>query len=249
MLRKYFLMFICLYSYAYSIEQISPNPKDVMSFVSKYLPNNPIILEAGGFDGTDTELMVKFWPNSTIYTFEPVPVLFDTLSKRTKKYPNIYVYNVALGDRDEIMNMWVSFHPWGDNSGSSSLLPPKDHLEFDPSEFKEVVETQVYKLDTWALSQNVDFLDFMWLDMQGFELNMLQCSEKALTAKVIYIEVGFVEMYEGQFIYSDVKKWMTENGYELIAIDFDEEVSLKGRETIWPGNGILYFGNCVFLKK
>lgn len=249
MIKKLVLIFLCFFSIAHAVERITADPKEVMTFISKYLPVKPIILEAGGFNGTDTEIMANLWPKSTIYTFEPIPILFEELSKRTAKYLNIHPYNLALGDRNGQMSMWVSTYPWGGNSGSSSLMAPKDHLDFDLSKFDQQIDVTVAKLDTWAKSQKVGRFDFLWLDMQGLELNMLKCSKKALTAKVIYIEVGFVEMYAEQPLYADVKKWMLEKGYKLVAIDFDEKIALKGKEAIWPGNGIFYYGNCVFVKK
>jgi len=212
-----------------------------MMCVSQYLPVNPVIIEAGAYNGIDTEQMVKIWPKSTIYSFEPVAAIYKQLFERVKFYPNVHSFSLALADRDESRPFWVSTFPWGGNSGSSSLLPPKNHLEFDLSKFDQKIDVLGLKLDTWAKWQNVERIDFAWLGMQGFELPMLKASRLSTNIKVIYIEVGFVEMYEGQPIYKDVKDWMLKNDYELKAIDFNEEIALKGRKAIWPGNSILYY--------
>src|ERR1700733_5696671 len=49
------------------------NSKKVLSMAAQYLPSNPIIVEAGAFDGKDTQLMAQFFPQGAIHTFEPDP--------------------------------------------------------------------------------------------------------------------------------------------------------------------------------
>ena len=47
----------------------------------KFLPENPVILEAGAHKGKDTVEMAKLWPAGTIHAFEPVPSLFKKLGE------------------------------------------------------------------------------------------------------------------------------------------------------------------------
>jgi 2-O-methyltransferase len=248
MFKTFTIFFICLSSFCQAeITKITTNSYEVMNFISQYLPSDPIILEAGAFDGTDTELLAHIWPKSQIHSFEPHPILYPILCNKVHHYKNLHTYNFALGDKNDQVTFYGSRID-DIYSGSSSVLPPKEHLKFERTKFNDQFNVSMLTLDEWAQIYNVDYLDFMWLDMQGFELNMLKCSQKALTAKAVYIEVEFVEAYEGQYLYPEVKNWFLENGFELAAIDFDEEVALKGKEAIWPGNGILFYGNCIFVK-
>ncbi|MBK6479822.1 MAG: FkbM family methyltransferase [Saprospiraceae bacterium] len=75
---------------------------------------------------------------------------------------------------------------------SSSLLEPKDHLIDHPdTSFKDKIQVQTITLDDWAFQNNISKVDLLWLDMQGFELNMLKASNKILaTVKVIHTEVS-----------------------------------------------------------
>jgi len=58
----------------------------------------------------------------------------------------------------------------------------------------------------------------MWLDMQGYELNALKaCSAILKTVKVILTEVEFVEAYEGQYLFVEVKQWLEQQGFTMIA--------------------------------
>jgi len=47
--------------------------------IAKYLPVNPVIIEAGAYIGNDTLEMSKVWPKGRIYAFEPVPMLYEKL--------------------------------------------------------------------------------------------------------------------------------------------------------------------------
>ena len=226
--------------------RISENTAMVLSFVKPYLPKNPIIIEAGGRDGIDTIKMAKFWPQSVIYTFEPVPELYETITRNIKRFSRIKSYPIALSENNGIATFYLSeyWHDLGTVSGSSSLLPPKEHLIYDHSViFPRSMKVETRRLDDWACENGISKIDFLWLDMQGYELNMLMTSELGRKAKAIYLEVSFVEAYRGQYLYEDVKKWMHSNGFFLAAVDFDEnaiesELIEKNR----------YFGNAVFLR-
>jgi 2-O-methyltransferase len=230
---------------------ITDKISDVLHFIKPYLPPNPVVLECGGHDGEDTVFMASFWPQGKVYTFEPVPELFKILTYKTVHFPNIKRYQLALSEVTGTQTFYFSdLKNSGSPSGSSSLLPPKDHLKFDSYvTFNGTFEVASMKLDDWAKIEGLDQIDFMWLDMQGYELNMLKISELAKKTKVIYLEVEFIEAYKGQYLYSNVKKWMEENGFKLLALDFNEELALLGDSFIKPGSGFRYFGNAVFLNE
>ena len=251
---KNFLIFLsilmCSQIDAYHQFQSQYNSQEVLDYVRNFLPENPTIIECGAYNGDDTIRLATYWPRGFVHAFEPIPSHFENILNRTKEIPNVMIYELVLSDTVGTQIFYLSNYQDGMLSGSSSLLPPKEHLEFDKGVFfNQEILVNAVTLDHWGSTFNVSHIDFMWLDMQGFELNMLKDSALAKTAKVIYIEVEFVEAYEGQYLYKDVKEWMLENGYDLVAIDFNEELALAGREAIKPGTGIPYFGNAVFVRK
>lgn len=182
--------------------------------IAKYLPSNPVIIEAGAFDGADTVAMAKYWPEATIHALEPVPNAYQKLFNAAKDYTNkIYTYPVALSNQTGIMQMHVSNGPFGEQS--SSLLPPKEHLQEHPEiEFTGVIEVETITLDQFSEKYHVEKVDFLWLDMQGYELPVLKASLNLFNkVSVVYMEVSKVELYEGCALYPEVKKWMIGNGF------------------------------------
>jgi FkbM family methyltransferase len=214
-------------------------PHQVFKLIKPYLPDNPIIIEAGAFHGTDTVRLAQTWPKGTIYAFEPVPELYAQLVATTKPYANIHCYHQALSNKNGTALFYVSEKPGrpGTPSQAGSLLPPKERLHHSPLQFPYTIQVNTITLDTWGHQNNIDHIDFAWLDMQGHELAVLQAATTLFaTMKVIYIEVGFIEGYAGQPTYPIVKQWLEQKRFSEIGRDFINT-------TDW------FFGNCLFVRK
>src|SRR5438445_6267236 len=70
-------------------------PVESLGVAAQYLPPNPVIVEAGAYDGKETCVMAAYWPQGYIHAFEPVKELFEKVVSRTHKLPNASVYNLA----------------------------------------------------------------------------------------------------------------------------------------------------------
>jgi len=213
------------------------NSYDILKIVEQYLPVDPVIIEAGAFKGEDSLRMAKKWKKGKIHSFEPIPDVYTRLKNNTQPYKNIQTYQLAIGQTVGVVQMHVSeLSAQPEKSfGSSSLLPPMDHLKHAPHvKFPRTVEVKSSTFDTWANENSISHVDFMWLDMQGYELNALKASPKILdTVKVLLTEISFSEVYEGQHQFAEVKEWLENKGFVLIAIDTKYK----------------WFGDAIFVKK
>jgi FkbM family methyltransferase len=197
-------------------------------YIVSKLPPDPVILEAGAHDGTNTADLASI-PGSRVHGFEPIPDAFRRLEERTRAFPNVRRYPIALGQNDGEVEMFVSS---GKNDASSSLLKPKDIGIVNPDiHFRERISVKVATMDSWAEQNGVEKIDFLWLDMQGYELAAMQSAPRIMeTVSVIYTEVNLLEVYEGVPLYNDVWKWLTSRGFEVDRIDF-----------VWPDQGEVLF--------
>ncbi len=213
----------------------------VLDLLKNYLPSNPIILEAGAYDGEDSVMLKRYWPLSTVHAFEPVPDLYKLVQNKIKHEKNIFAYPLALSDKNGKATFHVSgFADKQDVTGpSGSLRAPKEHLVYNTgTTFPKKIEVTTATIDDWAASYNVEKIDFIWFDLQGAELEAFKGATKILeTVTAIYTEVEFGEAYEGQALFNEVDKWLTEKGFVRIARDFDLV------------NPIHWFGNAVYLRK
>ncbi|MEL6926550.1 MAG: FkbM family methyltransferase [Bacteroidota bacterium] len=200
--------------------------------IARHLPDNPIIIEAGASTGEDTYEMAQLFPRGTIYAFEPLPNIYDIMSKRVANCPNVKTFQSALSDQTGTATINVSS---GNRNSSSSLMTPKEHLNSHPDiTFDQSIEVPTISLDDFIAEQQLPQIDFLWLDMQGYEYAVLSASEKIFDSlQLLYTEVSLVETYEGVPLYKEYRQWLESKGMEVLI-----------EELPWPD-----MGNVLFRKK
>lgn len=203
------------------------------ALLKKYLPSNAVIIDCGAHDGSDSLELARQFPKGIVHAFEPIPDLYQRLQQKARIVPNMRCHQLALADQNGMLDFHVSE---GSSDASSSLLEPKDHLQDHPDTvFHKTITVQANTLDTWAARNNIPNVDLLWLDMQGFELNMMQESKIILdTVSVIHTEVSLTETYKGVALYKDYRHFLEEKGFELVL-----EAIPKG----WN------MGNALFVRK
>ena len=212
---------------------------EALKHIKQHLPSNPIVVEAGAFNGNDTQKMANLWPKGTIHTFEPVPEIFVQLKKNTAHLPNVHCHQLALSDQNGTAQFHLAEKPEkpGVPTQAGSLRKPKKRLQWSSIQFPRTINVQTITLDSWVQQNNIDHVDFLWLDIQGQELDVLKTAPHILpTVKVIYTEVSFIESYENQPLCEEVKTWLEQHGFKEVGRDFTDQKK-------W------FFGNALFVQQ
>lgn len=203
--------------------------------IKEYLNETPVILEAGAADGSDTIEMNTIFPNGKIYALEPVPFYYEQLANKVRHINNIKAFQYALGDKTGhgLLNLSTDIH--GIPLSSSSLLNPKQHLEVHPQVlFNKTIDINLISIDDFCSLNKIEKIDFLWLDLQGYEYQVLKASPIILkTLQVIHTEVSLIETYEGVLLYPEFKKWLLSEGFHPVI----EELPWKD------------MGNVLFVRK
>ncbi|MCL4380492.1 FkbM family methyltransferase [Candidatus Dependentiae bacterium] len=197
--------------------------------LKKLLPKKPIILEAGAQFGEDTTWMSNFWPEGTIYAFEPNPDAYTQLQTVAQKKSNIIIEKLALSNTAGTFPFYIA-------GGASSLLRPTDSFNKDyfHADLQHPIYVQTITLDAWAEKKGVNTIDFLWLDMEGNELRALRGATKILpTVSYIYTEVNLQKFWHDCVQYQELKSWLESNGFE----------------EIWKDITPHWHGNVLFKKK
>lgn len=207
-----------------SLKGIPASVTELYFLIRRFLPKNPVILEAGAHMGYDTFGLAKIWPAGKVYAFEPVPHLYIDLEERVKGLKNVSLYNLALGEKNCSIQMFVSS---GKSTASSSILKPSKHLELFPSVmFDQKVNVEMKTLNHWIKKEKISEVDLMWLDLQGYEINALQgASDFIKNVSVIYTELCTSELYEGLTTKDDYISFLNDLGFTLIGLSGVGEVS------------------------
>lgn len=180
---------------------------------SKYSLQIEKIVHVGAHEGQEVEEYLENFSNAEINLFEPQPSLFATLKSKYGKRKNILLYDFALGSKLGSSNMYSA-----SNGGlSSSFYKPKDHLIEHP-EIKFELKEDIFQIKT--LNQlNISNIDFLNIDTQGYEMEVLKGSTNALTNDIKYIilEVNKKELYEGSPLVYDIDRFL--KSYNFIRTD------------------------------
>lgn len=164
---------------------------------------------------------------NNIILFEPLRENFNVL-KNNIKNTNIIAHNVALGSQEMTTTMILS----SNNSQSSSILKPKEHLKQHPDvKFSGKEEVQVKTLDSYNL-KNFNFIN---MDVQGYELEVLKgACETLKSIDYVYCEVNRAEVYENNAMVNEIDEFLS--GYNFNRV-----------ETFWPTTKHLW-GDAFYIK-
>lgn len=199
--------------------------KALFSFIDHYLPNNPIIVEAGAFTGGDTRRFAKHWEHGSIHAFEPIPELYTMLVEKNRAYNNIYCYKLALSNTNQPQTIHIAkktSHPDRVTQASSLNTPCTDNVH-NSITFPEQMSVPCTRLDTWAQTHKVNHIDLLWLDLQGHEIYALYGAgilKNNIT--LVHMEVALKKRYHGQPLVDDVITTMAHEGFTPLAKDFTD---------------------------
>ncbi len=195
---------------------------------------DPTILEIGCNDGQHTLRFIEMFEKPRIYCFEPEPRAVERFRKNVGKLPNVNLFEIALSDCNGEITFYQSdgHHnekeleaiPKGwDLSGS--IKKPKEHLEVDPCvKFNRTIKVKSETLDAWCDKHEINTIDFIWMDVQGAEGEVLRGGKNILSnTRFIYTEYSNRELYEGQM-----------NLKELLKLSKDFKVLVR-----YPGDVLL----------
>jgi 2-O-methyltransferase len=175
---------------------------------------NPIILEIGCNDGTHTLWFLEAFKNPTVYCFEPDPRAIARFKANIGNRTNVHLFELALSDQEGELTFYQStgkpddesadIIPEGMNEGwdlSGSIRQPKEHLEAYPwVKFDTSITVPTTTLDSWCKQQGIAAIDFIWMDVQGAEIDVFRGGTDALAAtQFIYTEYSDRQLYSGQF--------------------------------------------------
>ncbi len=195
-----------------------------LELITLFLPPNPIIVQAGACYGNETASFASKWPSSTIIAFEPNPHAFEFFLKNTKNYKNVYGFNLALNEQLGKATLYVCHGPQGNNPSleyASSLLKPSHALKDNLN--GPQIEVDCVVLDDWCEEHRIAHIDFLRLDVEGFELQVLKNSPKILrTINAIYVQTNFFPFRVGTTPFEKLRKFLEQSGFTLLSHWYQE---------------------------
>lgn len=196
--------------------------KPLAALLAPYVPGDAVVFDVGGHAGQFAKLFSALAPGGAVFTFEPAGYARAILQvvAGLRMIPNLYVMPFGLGARagTEIINVPVkkkgnvgfglSFI--GESGGVSSRYRDFHRERVFISTVDEMVETL-----------NLQRLDFIKADIEGFEFFLLQGAEKTLEKfrPVLLLELTDHSLARHGQTAADVRAYLAARGYEARLCD------------------------------
>lgn len=171
------------------------------------------IAYVGAHKGEIAMAMDKAFPQRNFYLIEPVPSTFQELTANVSSRPNMKCFNVAAGDREETLDLFVdNFSP------SSSILP---YEEIAIQEFPFLGKGNVFKVQVKPLDKILQIcgagqIDMLIMDVQGYEDKVIQGARETLrSCKAIISELSLQSLYVGSSTFDSVYQVLLREGFSL----------------------------------
>ncbi len=183
----------------------------------RHLPFHTII-DVGANEGQFAKMISKYFPNASIYCFEPLPAPFKKLSEWAESQNGRNkVFNIALGDTEGVVEMFSHL----DHSPSSSFLrTTKINEELYPFMKKQTsVLVPMTTLDKIVVNLPNPLAAEMLikLDVQGYEDRIIRGgTETFRKARACILEVGLDALYEEQATFGSILSLLHNLGFHYI---------------------------------
>ena len=167
--------------------------------------NPTSVADIGAFEGNWTLDFLEVFPLSKIIMIEPQTSKGEILEQLCKKFPNV-IYQKALLSSG---NNKVMFQ---ENETASHIVQGSVN-----SDDKLLITTQTF--DEILQTLSFPFPQFLKLDVQGHELEVLKGAPKALAAaEVCMLEISLLMLDESAPLALNVMKFMDEANFQLYDI-------------------------------
>ncbi len=184
---------------------------------SELIPKNACVVDAGANSGTFSVFVGATRPDVTIYAFEPSPMNFACLKENTKFYPNVKIFNHALGSKEGTAEI-VEFPDHGGGNylqGRGANLSPAD---IKPARSSRV---DVKTIDSFNLP-----MGFLKIDTEGCEADVIRGASKTIAERRPIVSVSAYHRPEDKVELPKILNSMTPYHCELRR-DCEEDLICK----------------------
>tara|TARA_B100000795_G_scaffold255681_1_gene227499 strand:- start:126 stop:911 length:786 start_codon:yes stop_codon:yes gene_type:complete len=196
------------------------SPKKEAELVVKFAKKKNIflknILDVGSHHGIYTDEILKSFPESNYFLFEPDEVNFNFLKKKYLDLTNINLFNIAASNKNEIGTLFS----YDKGSLNSSLIKSEYHNDLTHFKIEDYIHqtVKVTRIDTFLNDNNIDAIDLCKIDIEGNEMNAFEgMGEKIYKIKIIQFEFGEANI-NSRIFFKDFFNFLKDKDFEIYRI-------------------------------
>jgi FkbM family methyltransferase len=208
-----------------------PFGTDLQTDIKRYFKEYDfkIVFDVGANIGQTVTKFREEFTDATIYSFEPVSYVFELLQKNVSHLSGVETFKLAFGSENKILPIYLD-----EDSKKNSFMA-------DGQEQKEFI--QVETLDGFTDRYNIERINFLKIDTEGFDLNVLKGAQDLLqkhAVDFIQVETGFHQNSIHVNI-DDFLNYLKQFDYALFGI--------YEQQPYWSGEPWLLYANAIFIRK
>ena len=185
------------------------------------LKKDSIFLDVGANIGYYSIWASKFITSGRIFSFEPNCKAFNRLVeniKINKSIHNITPINQAVSQKNGDIFMTNNLDTL------NHILSTEDKIDFNSS-----VKVKSTTLDSFVVEYHIDFIDYLKIDVEGFELDVLLGAEKLFKEKkigIVQLEINNALDHSSYTVFS-ITDFFDKNDYYLCQFEVDTGKLIK----------------------
>lgn len=214
------------------------------SFIKLIKNEVKLSLDIGANIGDYTKLLLSE-TNSRVVSFEPLTDAFEELIKIKHQYNDrLEIYNFAIGNESRKQSIFFEHK----KSEKASLVPNLEEISVIGKKNENKMLVDVKKLDDLKDLFSNQKIDFIKIDTEGYEYEVLEGSKKILDEhkpKFIQIEFGWHHLIKNQSLYNISKLIDFSDIFRILPFG----KKLMKIDPSRPENNIYHLSNYIFIRK
>lgn len=189
------------------------NDLKILEGIKMNISAKPFIFDIGANRGNYTDFVLSLFPNAKMLLVEPNDMWISELSKKYFGNTDIQIWNTLVGKNTDD-TLFYYFTNNNDQLSSIYERPVFSDLPMQ-TQFKQCTTIDA------IIGQRIDFVDFIKVDTEGAEFDVLKGAQKSLVDKKIkFIQIEYGGTYpDAGITMKEIIEFVKEFGYWVYSYD------------------------------
>lgn len=214
--------------------------QDELDLVNRFVGDGDVFIDVGANIGVYTLAASQLvGENGQVHAFEPLSVAYGLLQENVMLNcaENVHLNPVAVGDEVGEVDLYVNTEAALTGLGKTNR-----------GTLLDIQKVPIWTLDDYSSRLGIKSIDFLKIDVEGFEGHVLRGAEELIVKSpnlIVMSELANKNFVPLGFSVKDVVEWMRSFGFEAWMIRKDG----MGLQYVQPGSDKYPFQNFVFIRR